>query len=158
MLLSFLKTITLKLWRSPGTTSTWCLMRGKLQPEKLTKAPENAGIDLSSMRGSKWYQESTREDDDPRSPPSSRVSDVFTGTNRMSYQVREPIENDEERLAMKRGDMPPSVPKRVDNPRIREDQAQLEFYSNSDKIHHATLKTNSHKHGLIMADPSSRNL
>ena len=35
----------------------------------------------------------------------------------MSYQVREPIENDEERLAMKRGDMPPPVPKRVANPK-----------------------------------------
>ena len=34
----------------------------KMQPEKLTKASENAGIDLSSMRVSKWYQESTRED------------------------------------------------------------------------------------------------
>ena len=53
---------------------------GKMQPDKLPKAPENAGIDLSSMRGSNWYQESTREDDDPRSSPSSRVSDVFNGT------------------------------------------------------------------------------
>ena len=76
----------------------------------------------------------------------------------MSYQIRERIEHDEERLAMKRGAMPPPVPERVENPRIREAQAQLEFYSNSDNIHHATLKTNSHKHGLIMADPSSRNL
>ena len=49
----------------------------KMQPEKLTKAPDNADVDLSSMRGSKWYQESTREDDDPRSPPSRRESDVF---------------------------------------------------------------------------------
>ena len=47
----------------------------------------------------------------------------------MSYQIREPIENDEERLAMKRGDMPPPVPKRVANPRIREDQALQEFPS-----------------------------
>ena len=50
---------------------------GKMQPEKLTKAPENAGIDQSIMRVSEWYQESTREDDDPRSSSSSRVSDVF---------------------------------------------------------------------------------
>ena len=94
-----------------------------MQPEKLTKAPENEGTDLSTMRVSKWYQEPTREDDDPRSSSSSRVSDVITGTNRMSYQVREPIENDGETLAMKRGDMPPPVPKRVANPRIRKDQA-----------------------------------
>ena len=87
------------------------------------------------MRGSKWYQESTREDDDHRSLPSSGVSDVFTETKRMSFQVREPIENAEVRLAMKRGDMPPPVPKRVANPRIQEDQAQLEFDSKSDKMH-----------------------
>ena len=80
-----------------------------MQPEKLTKAPENAGIDPGTMRGSKWYQEPTREDDDPRSSPSSRVSDVVTGTNRSSYQVREPVEYDEERLAMKRDDCTPSA-------------------------------------------------
>ena len=56
----------------------------------------------------------------------------------MSYQVREPIENDGETLAMKRGDMPPPVPKRVANPRIRKDQALQEFRSNSDKMHRAT--------------------
>ena len=56
----------------------------------------------------------------------------------MSYQVREPVENDEETLAMKRGDMPPPVPKRVANPRIREYQALQEFHSNSDKMHRAT--------------------
>ena len=39
---------------------------------------------------------------------------------------------------MKRGDMPPPVPKRVVNPRIRDDQALHEFYSNSDKRHRAT--------------------
>ena len=43
-----------------------------------------------------------------------------------------------ERLAMKRGDMPPPVPKRVANPRIRDDQAVHEFCSNSDKMHRAT--------------------
>ena len=58
----------------------------------------------------------------------------------MSHQVREPIENDEERLAMKRGDMPPPVPKRVANPRIQENQALQEFHSDSDKMHRATLE------------------
>ena len=106
--------------------------------ERLTVAPENAGIDPSIMRVSKWYQEPTREDDDPHIPSSIRVSDVFTGTNRTSYQEREPIENDEEWLAMKRGGMSPPVPKRVVNPRIRDDQALHEFYSNSDKMHRAT--------------------
>ena len=39
---------------------------------------------------------------------------------------------------MKRGNMPPPVPKRVNDPRTREDQAKLEFYSNSDRIHRTT--------------------
>ena len=41
-----------------------------MKPERLTMAPENAGIDPSTMRISRWYQESTREDDDPHSPSS----------------------------------------------------------------------------------------
>ena len=110
-----------------------------MKPEKLTKAPENAVIDPSSMRVSKWYLEPTREDDDPYVPSSTRVSDVVTGTNRSSYEVREPIENDEERVAMKKGDMPPPVHERVANPRIPEDQTLQEFHSNSDKMHPATL-------------------
>ena len=89
-----------------------------MKPERLTEAPENGSIDPSTMRVSKWYQEPTREDDDPHLPSSSRVRDVYTGTNRTSYQEREPIENDEERLAMKRGDLPPPLPKRVADPRI----------------------------------------
>ena len=40
-----------------------------------------------------------------------------TGTDRPSYQARELIEDDEERLAMRQGDMPPPVPERVANPR-----------------------------------------
>ena len=57
-----------------------------MKPERLTEAPENAGIDPGIMRVSKRYQESTREDDDPHFSSSSRVSDVLTGTNRTSYQ------------------------------------------------------------------------
>ena len=108
-----------------------------MKSERLTKASENAWIDPSTMKVRKWYQEPTREDDDPHSPPSNRVSDL-TGAERMSYQVRQPIENDEDRLAMKRGDMPPPLPQRVANPRIREDQALEEFHSKSDKMHRAT--------------------
>ena len=59
-----------------------------MKPERPTMAPENAGIDPSTMRISRWYQESTREDD--------RVSD-FAGAERMSYQVREPVKIDEDR-------------------------------------------------------------
>ena len=76
----------------------------------------------------------------------------------MSHQVREPIEHDEVRLVMKRGDTPPPVPKRVDNPRIQEDQALQELIRTRTRYTVLLLKTNSHKHGLIMADLSSRNL
>ena len=113
-------------------------MRETLKPERLTEALENEGIDPCTMRVSERYQETTREDDDSHFSSSSRVSDVFTGTNRTSYQGREPIEGDEERLAMKRGDMPPPLPKRVANPRIRDDQALNGFFSNSNKMHRAS--------------------
>ena len=66
------------------------------------------------------------------------MSDAFTGTNRTSYKERKTIENDGERLAMKRSDMPPPLPERVADPRIRDDPALNEFNSNSDKMHRAT--------------------
>ena len=34
--------------------------------------------------------------------------------------------------------MPPPLPRRIDDPRIREDPALTVFHSNTDKIHHAT--------------------
>ena len=112
-----------------------------MKPEKLTKAPENAGIDPSTMKMKKWHLEPTREDDDPHFESSSRVSDALTEADWTSYQVREPAANDE-RLAMKKGDMPSPVQGRVANPRIRKDQAT----------------TITHKHGLISAELSSHNL
>ena len=55
-----------------------------------------------------------------------------------SYQRREPIEDDEEKLAMKRDEMLPPLPQRVANARTREDRAVHESHSNSDKMHRAT--------------------
>ena len=46
--------------------------------------------------------------------------------------------NDEERLAMRQGDMPPLVPERVDIPRIRQDRAVQEIQLNPAKMHRAT--------------------
>ena len=74
-----------------------------MKPEKTQRRLKNAGIGPSTMTVSEWYQGSTHESDDPHSPSSNRVSDVFIGADRTSYQVRQPIENDEDRLAMKRG-------------------------------------------------------
>ena len=74
------------------------------------------------MKLRKWHKTHC-ESDVSQFPSSSRASDPRAphGTDRTSYQVREPIEDEEERLAMKQGDMPPPVPERVANPRIRED-------------------------------------
>ena len=78
-----------------------------MKAESLTKAPENAGMDPTIMKMKTWYQEPTRESDDSQLPSSSRASDALSATDRTSDQVREPSEDDEEGLAMKRGDMPP---------------------------------------------------
>ena len=63
---------------------------------------------------------------------------MLTGFDRPSYRAREQIEDDEERLAMRQGDMPPPVPVRVSNPRIQVNKASHKFYSKSDKMHRAT--------------------
>ena len=101
-----------------------------MNPEKATEAPRNAGMDPSTMEMKQWYQ------------GHDRVSDqkAPTGTERASYQVREPIEDDDERLATRRGDMPPPVPERVANPKNREDGAVQDFRQNSGKTHRATSK------------------
>ena len=93
-----------------------------MKPEKATEAPRNA------MKMKQWYQ------------GHDRVSDqkAPTGMERASYQVREPIGNDDERLATRRGEMPPPAPKRLANPKIREDRAVQDFRQNSEKMHRAT--------------------
>ena len=69
-----------------------------------------------------------------------RVSDStsLTGVDLPSYRVREQIEDDEERLAMRQDDFPPLVLERVVDPRIREDRAVQDFQRNSDQMHRAT--------------------
>ena len=63
------------------------------------------------------------------------LSEVITGTN-TSYQAREPIEN-EERLAMKRCDMPSQSLSELTIQGF-ENQALLRFCSNSERIHRST--------------------
>ena len=92
---------------SPATSALAVSLRQQLRRSRSTfasntKAPANAGIDLTTMRVSKWYRKSTRKDDDSHSPSTTRVSDVVTGTSKSSYQAREPIENDEEGLAIEK--------------------------------------------------------
>ena len=110
-----------------------------MKPKRLTEAPDNAGCNPDIMKVSKWYQETTRKgDDDPHFSSSSRMSDASVETDWTPYQVRETGEDDEERLAMKIGDMSPQLSRRVPNPRIRDDRALHDFFTNSDKMHRAS--------------------
>ena len=70
---------------------------------------ENSGIDTSTMKMKQRYQGQDRLSDKSQwQLPSNRVSDekAPTGRDRASYQAREPIEGDKERLAVRHGDMP----------------------------------------------------
>ena len=112
-----------------------------MRPEKATEAPRNSGTDPSTVKMKQWYQKQDRLSDKSQWQWSSnRVSDkkAPTGTERASYQVREPIEDYDERLVMRRRDMPSPVPERVANPKIREDRAAQDFRQNSEKMHRAT--------------------
>ena len=109
-----------------------------MRPEMATEAPRNGGTDPSTMKRKHWYQKLNRVSDQ-KGP---------TGTNRASYHAREPIEHDDERLAMRTGDMPPPVLERVANPRIRKDRAVQEIQQNSEKMHRLLSKTPAQKHGL----------
>ena len=88
-----------------------------MKAEKATEAPRNAGIEPSTMKMKQWHQKHNRVSDQ-KAP---------TGRDRASCHAREPIEDDDERLVMRKSDMPPPVPERVANPRIREDRAVQEF-------------------------------
>ena len=98
-----------------------------MKPEKATMAARNAGINRSTMKMKKWYQ------------GSARVSDKNSlAGDRPSYQARELVEDDDERLAMRQRDMPPPVPERDANPKIRDNRAVQDFQRNSEKMHRAT--------------------
>ena len=115
----------------------------KRKAQKKKKAPRNAGLDPSTMKMKQWYQGQHRLSDKSLWQwPINRVSEkkAPTGTDRASCEARETIEDDEERLAMRQGDMPPLVPERVTNPRIREDRAGQDFQWNSEKMHRATYE------------------
>ena len=91
-----------------------------MRPETSAMTPRILGINPSTMKMKRWYPEQDR--------PSDKTS--LIGFDRPSYRAREQIEDDEERLAMRQGDLPPPVPERVDDPRIREDRAVQDFPRN----------------------------
>ena len=99
-----------------------------MRPEKSALTPRISGINPSTMKMKRWY------------PEQDRASDLtsLTGLDRPSYRAREQIEDDEERLAMRQGDLPPPIPEPVVDPRIREDRTVQDLQRNSGKMHRAT--------------------
>ena len=149
MLTSAVKTIIMKLWDSPGTTSTWSLLRSILRQRGLPRRRKNAEMDPGTMKIKTWYRNRLAK----VMILSFRLqvaSDALSATDRTSDQAREPFEDDEERLAMKQGDMPPPVPERVANPRIREFEMTEQYRNFNQTRTRCTvppLMTPSHKHG-----------
>ena len=112
-----------------------------MKPEKASKAPRISGIEPRTMRMKQWYQGEDRLSNESQwQLPRNRVGDekAPTGTDRASYHAREP--DDDERLAMRQGDMPPSAPEPIANARIPEDRSVQDFQHNSEKLHRATHK------------------
>ena len=129
----------------PGTR--W----GEQETREATKAPENAGIEPTTMKMKNWYQEQACESDDSQfQSPSHCASDTKTSTrtNRTSYQAREPIKNHKERAAMRQGTMPPTEPERIANPRIREDRTIREFNWNRQRYTVPPTKTPTQEHEM----------
>ena len=107
-----------------------------VKPERFIEAPDHTGFNPDTMRVSGWYQKTTSKGNVPHFSSFSRTSDTCFETYLTSE--RELIEDDDERLAMKIGDIPLQLPRRVSNPKIPDDQALNGFFSNSAKMHRAT--------------------
>ena len=82
-----------------------------MKPERFTETPDHAGVNPDTIRVSKWCRKTTLKGDVSHFSSFSRTSDTFVEINFTSE--REPIEDDEERLAMKIGDMLLPLPGRV---------------------------------------------
>ena len=66
--------------------------------ESFTETPDHAGVNPDTIRVSKWYRKTTLKCDVSHFSSSSRTSDTFVEINLTSE--REPIKDDESRLAM----------------------------------------------------------
>ena len=96
-----------------------------MKPERFTEAPDHARFNPDTMRVCKRYQKTTRHGHVSHFSSFSRTSDTLVETGWTS--AREPIEDDEERLAMKINDMPPPLLGQVSNPKIRDNQVLNDF-------------------------------
>ena len=75
-------------------------------------------------------------------------------TDRASYQAREAVEGDEERLAMRQSDMPPPVPERVTNPEFEKSEQCRNSKGTRKRRTVPHPKTPTQDHGLITAEAS----
>ena len=91
----------------------------RMEPARQEKGPRNAGLDPISVRMSQWYSEPICEGNDSQPSSFKRMNEGSSGAKRPPYQIPRPVAKDDERLASKKGNVPPPLPRRIVNPRIR---------------------------------------
>ena len=86
--------------------------------------------------------------------PSTKdtIARAITKRKKTFFQMREPIEDDNERLATKRGDVPPWGLERLAHPNFREEKSSAGLPTNSCTV--PPQKKTRTKHGLIVAELS----
>ena len=114
-----------------------------MEPTRQEEEPSYAGLDPVCMRMSPWYSEG----DDSQPLASKGMNEDSSGAKRSQYQIPRLVAKDEERFARKKGDIPPPLPKRIDNPRIREDLALMD--RTQKRYIKLLLRILMHKHGSI---------
>ena len=143
-------------WNKGDSSQCKTKWSDRIEPARQEEGPRNAGLDPVSMRMSPLYSEPICGGTDPQPLAFKRLNEHSSGAKRSQYQIPRPVAKDEERLTRKKGDMPPPLPRKIDNPRLREDPALMEFYSNTDKIHTPPLGMLMHMHGSITVSIFSR--
>ena len=112
-----------------------------MKPGRLTKAPENAGIDPSTMKMKNGRRNlAIVMFLSFRLPVARAVQEL--PLERTEHPIRDgnQLKLTKRGLLRDKGDMPSLVPERVANPRIREDRAVQDFQRNSGKMHCATYE------------------
>ena len=97
------------------------------------------------MKMKQWYQRHDRVSDEKAS----------TGTDRASYHAQEPIEDDDERLAMRQGDM---LYQCLNELPVREFEKTEQYKTSSRTRKRCTVppaKTPTQEHGLMIVEVSS---
>ena len=111
----------------------------RMEPARQEEGPGNAGLNQVCLRMSPWYSEPICGGNGSQPTALKRLNEDSTGVKKITIpNPKTCCERRRERLARRKDDMPPPLPRRIDSRRIREDPALTEFYLNTDNIHHAT--------------------